>query len=134
MNHAENVQIMKDALQLGLITNEMNGRYVMNMSSHSTADHLWIYATLGEEKLLVYYKTNWCSSSYEFNERDKIIGFQCEGPWNEELRAYFEEVKNLLAEHKEAVEDEKHEEVAEEEILKAEKLARFTQAYSASPK
>lgn len=46
-------------------------------SSHSTGRHLHIFLELdGFKDLLVYYRTEWYSSSYQFNERGKIAGHQ----------------------------------------------------------
>jgi hypothetical protein len=51
--------------------------FKVKLDSHSTADHCSIYLTMDDEPdLLVWYKTNWCSSSYEFNEEGKTIGLQ----------------------------------------------------------
>lgn len=53
--------------------------FKVKLDSHSTAKGCKIYLKLdGEKPLLVWYKTNWVSSSYEFNERGKINGFQPE--------------------------------------------------------
>lgn len=48
----------------------------VELSTHSTATHCHIYMVDGDERLLVWYRTNWCHPQYEFNERDKVIGLQ----------------------------------------------------------
>jgi hypothetical protein len=49
----------------------------VDIRGHSTATECKIYLVGdGLTPLLVWYKTNWISSRYEFNENGKIIGLQ----------------------------------------------------------
>lgn len=51
--------------------------FEINIRTHDTATQCHIYMVDDNgDKLLVWYKTNWVSSNYEFNEEKKIIGIQ----------------------------------------------------------
>lgn len=142
MNYTEAVYIIRQALDISLlpIVGQSNrceadfvvnrNHYQLNFHSHSTAVRLEIFAKLGEEKLLVFYKTNWFSSRYEFNEKDKIIGYQCDGPWKKDLSEWFIELKTKVDEYY----TEKCEvAVSEAELAKQaeeEKIKRFTKHFN----
>lgn len=102
--------------------------FIFDYHSHSTAETLrvFLYNPETKEELLIWYKTKWCSSSYEFNEEGKIIGFQYKAmPWNDKLNQKFLEFDDLIRKY-----DLIQKEVKESDILnrnreEAEKLNRF---------
>lgn len=80
----------------------------LELGSHSTAVHCSIYLTMGgSPDLLVWYKTNWVSPSYEFNERGKISGLQkgCEFV-EPQLTQLFADVAQAVAEFDQRKSDE----------------------------
>ena len=108
---------------------QLNG-YKVQLDSHSTADHLWIYAVMGDEELLVFYKTNW-HGDYAFNDMGKIIGFQNDKAWYvPTLQKYFDEcadnVKAYLAER----DAEKEQKGKEEKQAELDKFSRFEKAFA----
>ena len=108
----------------------LGDRYKIKLDTHSTATHLEIYALITDEKLLVYYKTNWISSKYEFNERNKIIGFQCKGPWVQEINRWFLDVKVAVEEEKNRrIAAEKAKNKTEQECHKA-KIEQFQKVFT----
>jgi len=51
--------------------------FKVDVNSHSTATHVNIYmVSKDNDSLKVWYKTNWVSASYEFNEKGKRKGVQ----------------------------------------------------------
>lgn len=66
-----------------------DGLYV-SLRTHDTATHCYISHKPSDdvEPLLVWYKTNWVSHNYEFNERGKTIGLQ---PGCEFIKDYLDE-------------------------------------------
>lgn len=78
MNNREIVQT------LNLLTKDGLARITpdfleVKLDTHSTATHCHIHLIQeGLKPLLVWYKTNWHSSGYEFNEKNKIIGIQAD--------------------------------------------------------
>jgi len=69
-------------LKVGLITYDYR--------RHSTGEHLDIYLRDGSDELHVYYETNWFSSRYLFNERDKKVGYLVDNaPWNQIIQNQF---------------------------------------------
>lgn len=80
----------------------------VEIDSHSTAKHCHIYLLSKHQKpLLVWYKTNWVSSTYEFNEKNKTIGFQPECQFiREYLNSFFELADRTLTELSNRTKDE----------------------------
>ncbi len=83
MNTSQIVRILKRAKNLKmsdgqwLLNAALPDGFKINLDTHSTATHCSIYLTMEDKPdLLIWYKTNWCSSSYEFNEQGKTIGMQ----------------------------------------------------------
>ena len=80
--------------------------FVVDVYSHSTATTASIYLEVkGKDRLKVWYKTNWISNSYEFNERGKTIGIQ---PGCEFVSNHLKSVYEALQRH-EAVLDQERE-------------------------
>lgn len=52
------------------------GNFTYNYHRHSTGQSVNVYLEHMGRKILVFYKTDWFSSAYDFNEKDKIQGFQ----------------------------------------------------------
>ncbi len=130
MNHYENVKLLRCAEQLTIPYVELLGsHYKIKLDTHSTATHLHIYAVLGDEKLLVYYKTNWVSSTYEFNERGKIVGFQCAGPWVQEVTEWFDKVQAAISEEETLCAAEKTKQAEEEKKEYRAKVKHFTKEF-----
>ena len=107
---------------------------IVKNTSHSTAYEIYIYLQLEDEKpLLIWRKTNWCSSSYEFNERGKVAGLQpnCEftAPMLNKFFSDAEEyIKDQSAKRKLA------EEEAEQALLAQQSahIAKYAAAFSQS--
>lgn len=100
--------------------------------SHSTAVNVHVYLTIeGETPLLVWYKTVWCSNSYEFNEQKKTIGLQsgC-GFYKNALLKFFVDVAHCEA--LEMVESYKSKEDSEavRRERESQKIEKYKQAYA----
>lgn len=91
MNNAEIVNLLYDC-KIAKCLPEIEGVNI-ELDKHDTATHCHIYLLAdGEDPLLIFYKTNWISDQYEFNERGKVIGIQKGCGWAEPI------ILNLLAE------------------------------------
>lgn len=100
------MQLVAEAMNLRIIADRnyddipvLNGRYVVNLHAHSTGRHLQISACRVPpghntvDKLLVYSVNEWFFTRYAMNERGKVQGFQVDGPWVQELTAWFEALR-----------------------------------------
>jgi hypothetical protein len=126
MNTSEIVDVIK-WLHLWDKLPEIDCRYRIVLDSHSTADTVKISVVLDKEELLVWYKTNWYCTRYEFNENGKKIGFQVEGPWVDYLTQYFERCKQAKAEKLDSRQVDIKEGLDKEKQEYASKVERFTE-------
>jgi hypothetical protein len=87
-------KIIQDMYRLNLRKDEhwgytfafTQGPYLFDYHSHSTGCSLNIDMVSPDgDKLRIYNLDTWYSPSYEFNNRDKKLGFQHEGPWIKEI-------------------------------------------------
>lgn len=100
--------------------------FLFEYDSHSTASSLCVYVVDGDDRLMVWYKTNWCSSSYEFNEAKKVIGIQ---PQCQFCAAALEDVFiGMLDEHNQRI-DNKQAADKEHACLKKEKYSNKVQRF-----
>lgn len=124
MNNSETLKTVGAAKYYGLLEALTPENMKVEYSSHSTGEHLYIYLTLPEKPpLLVWYNTNWFHSCYEFNERDKVHGFQPEcGFAVPVLSDFFKKVEAAVQQRREEIERNKRE---REEQIAAEKAAHL---------
>ncbi len=108
----------------------------VQIAKHDTAIHCSIYLTAeNEEDLLVWYKTNWISSAYEFNERNKHIGLQpgCNFIYGQ-LLAFFEEAKFFLIKQEKLAEEDKKAKDADKSKQRNELIKKYEALYGAEIK
>lgn len=121
--HRKESDIVKVLYGLG----EINRKHItpdnieIVIHSHSTAVSCNIYLTHPDcPRLLIWYKTNWVSDNYEFNERNKTIGIQpqcgfCQDILNDLFDSAYmlkEQIKSEKEATKNAEEQRKKEEYA----------------------
>lgn len=104
---------------------------LVELNSHDTATHCRIF--LNDEelgRLLVWYKTNWYNSVYEFNEKGKIQGIQpgCDFI-KDKLNGFFDTVLS----HRQEEARKKHQQAEEmaykEKRAKEAMIAAFAEKY-----
>lgn len=72
----ELVKVLRGAQIIGKLQECTPDGLKVDLHKHDTAVHCHIYLVDGSDELLVWYKTNWVNSGYEFNEKGKVIGLQ----------------------------------------------------------
>jgi hypothetical protein len=127
MKLIEQIGYLDQARSLGPVPIHYTGKY----HNHSTGREYRVFAHLGEESLEVFRVWEWYSSRYEFNDRDKVFGWQVpkEGhprlaAWLAEIPSRYETVVREIAEKTKA----NNELVMERARTKVE---RFAAAFSA---
>lgn len=94
----------------------------VTLNKHDTATQCHIHLTSADKPpLLIWYKTNWCHPSYEFNERGKTTGLQpgC-GFVLPMLDEFFMAVKKLVDDAEQAIKNaDAAREIAQDQERKA---------------
>lgn len=100
------------------------------LDTHSTATHCKIYLVDGDDELLVWYKTNWASPGYEFNEQGKVIGMQPGCEFAEPYLIHLFTTAIHLLEEKEKVDKAKAEaKIEAEKESQRDKVDRFRKKF-----
>lgn len=125
------VRIVLDADRRRINIKEAFGhRYRVDLHDHDTGTHLRITAVLGEESLLVWDYHSWKSSGYEFNNKDKTLGLQVDGPWADGIDDILDsleiQTQNSIAAAAQAARDMEMEKVR----AYVDKAARFRNAFT----
>lgn len=105
------------------------GRYRLVYVHHSTGQSLTVVAVDDSsdelDELVVYREDHWFSSSYDFNNRGTVQGFQFDGPWVQQLKEIFA----AMEQQNQAIENEKkikaEEALAAKAAAEAKKLEKF---------
>lgn len=92
------VSLLKRVDNMGKLAGITPDGMCVEIRSHDTATHCNILLKIPEEKpLLVWYKTNWVSSSYLQNEKGKINGIQPDCDFAEKmLRRLFDDAYGVI--------------------------------------
>lgn len=130
--HTDNTRIVAVLYRAQSVLHEFTPPGVrVDLQKHSTATHCHIYLELRNEKpLLVWYKTNWTSGVYEFNEEGKTIGLQPGCEFIEaDLHTFFGRVEKHLALLEEAARAAKEDQAAAQDKAESEHLERVKRRY-----
>jgi hypothetical protein len=131
MNNSEIVKLIGAAKYYNLLDGLLPDGVKVRDSSHSTGEHCYVYLTLPDvPELLVWYKTNWFHSMYEFNERDKVHGFQPKCDFATKLISeFFHTVEQAVSAKRAEEEEYKKYQVEQAARQETEHLKRFKDAY-----
>ena len=114
INNSEFVKLLYRAKIRKDIDQFVKPPFSVEIDSHSTATHVKIFLIAeGKPPLNVWYRTNWSSPSYEFNDRGRVIGIQ---PGYEFVKEYLASIYESLLRHEELLEKEKRDKKRQKEI------------------
>ncbi|MEI2416169.1 hypothetical protein V8Z80_08285 [Orrella sp. JC864] len=104
------------------------GRHRFQLHRHDTGQHLriWVVDDAGDT-LLVYDKTEWFSSRYEFNGTGP--GWVHRGPWTHAITADFERFEEEIEQYVRAAELRADAAARDAEAARAATLSRFRALY-----
>jgi hypothetical protein len=105
--------------------------YTLKYHAHSTGRDFQVWAHLGDESLQVFRVWEWYSSNYEFNDRDKVYGWQVPGEGHPALVKWLAEIP---ARYEATIQDIAAKTKANNELLAEQartKVERFAAAFSA---
>jgi hypothetical protein len=82
MNQAEIVKLLRDARYEVDLASFLPAPFKLTVGAHDTGCQPYIWARAeGVPQVLVWVGSIWYSSQYEFNDRDKILGYQPGCEW-----------------------------------------------------
>lgn len=104
-------------------------RYRVEYHDHDTGTSLRLQAVLDNEMLLVWDYQFWKSSNYEFNNRDKVLGLQVDGPWAADIDDIVEDLRMACHNHDAEKAQKEREAIRKAETEATERLERFRAHY-----
>lgn len=100
------------------------GRFLFKVSAHSTGNSIYGYILDGDDSYCFLNCTWWFSSAYTFNDSNWE-----HGAWDHELEDAFDRLRQLVAEHKQKLEEERLAKIADTDRAAAERKAKFEQLF-----